>query len=74
MTDLTAAQWFVLGSVVLAGIIVGGALRVVTAGVIGANIGAGLVLLFAVPAVLGLVGFAMIRSGQLVRRGRAQPR
>jgi hypothetical protein len=40
---------------IVAGVIVAGGYRVATAGVIGANIGAGIVILFGTPFVAGLV-------------------
>jgi hypothetical protein len=43
---------------IVAGVIVAGGYRVATAGVIGANIGAGIVILFGTPFVAGLVNAA----------------
>ncbi len=53
---------------VLAGLLVGAAGRVVTASVIGANIGGGLVLLVGVPVVAALVIGAAVWSVDLLRR------
>jgi hypothetical protein len=66
--------WSVVIPLVGAGIIVGAGWRVLTAGVIGANIGAGLVILFGGPVVLALLLWAAVRSVYLVRsRRRAVP-
>lgn len=58
----------VVAMVAGAGIIVGYGWRVLTAGVTGANQGAGLVVLLGVPMVLGLLGTAAVRSFSLSRR------
>ena len=55
--------------VAFAGLAVGGGYRVLTAGVIGANIGGGLVLLFGTPLVVALLGVAAFVS-IAARRGR----
>lgn len=47
--------WPVLACLAAAGVLIGGGYRVLTAGVVGANIGAGLVLLFGLPAMLALL-------------------
>lgn len=60
----------VLCSVVVVGVILGAVFRVLTAGVVGANIGGGLVLFLAIPVVLGLVVFALIRSMRLLAQDR----
>ncbi len=52
----------VLVLLVAVGALLGLAWRVVTAGVIGANIGAGVMLLFAPPAVLVLIAFAAVAA------------
>jgi hypothetical protein len=54
--------WSVLVPVLVAGAIVGAGWRVVTAGVVGANIGAGLVFLFGGPVVVALLVWAVFRS------------
>jgi hypothetical protein len=53
-----------------AGFITGAGWRVMTAGVIGANIGAGLVVLFGSPLVAALLVWAAARSTYLVHRLR----
>lgn len=54
--------WQVLGPLMLAGVMVGVGWRVLTAGVIGANIGAGLTLLLGGPVVGGLLLWALVRG------------
>ncbi|MEV5544505.1 hypothetical protein AB0L13_47775 [Saccharopolyspora shandongensis] len=51
--------WIILGLLVATGLIVGFSWRVLTAGGIGANIGAGLMILFALP-VAGLLALAAL--------------
>jgi len=51
--------------VVIAGAIIGAGYRVMTAAVVGANIGGGLVLMFGGP----LLAFLLVRAGQLAHRG-----
>jgi hypothetical protein len=63
-----ARWWSVLVPLVLVGVIVGAGLRVMTAGVIGANIGAGLVALFGGPVVVALLLWVVFRSLRLARR------
>lgn len=58
--------WSVLVPLLAAGALAGTGWRVVTAGVIGANIGGGLVLLFVAPIVLGLVVWAAGRASWLL--------
>jgi hypothetical protein len=58
--------------VMLAGFIGAGVGRIVTAGVVGANIGAGFALFFGLPIWALLVGFAALMSRDLVR-SRATP-
>ncbi len=66
--------WTVLGLLAAAGCIVGLGWRVLTAGVIGANIGAGLFILVGGPVVAALVLFALARSVfLLVRANRRHP-
>ncbi|MFJ6086276.1 hypothetical protein ACIQI8_33300 [Streptomyces sp. NPDC092369] len=60
--------WGVLAPLVVAGLIVGAGIRVMTAGVVGANIGAGLTILFGGPAVAALVLWAAGRSWWLTTR------
>jgi hypothetical protein len=57
-----ARWWSIVIPLVLAGFICGYGYRVMTAGVIGANIGAGLAIFFGGPAVVMLVGWAIFRS------------
>lgn len=52
----------------LAAVIIGFGWRVATAGVIGANIGAGLVVMFGGPLVLVLLSWATVRSVALMRQ------
>ncbi|MFD9330760.1 hypothetical protein [Streptomyces sp. NPDC060065] len=54
--------WGVLVPLVMAGLLVGVGWRVLTAGVIGANIGAGLVIIFGGPVVTGLLLWALGRG------------
>ncbi len=60
--------WLVVPAVVLAGSAVGFGFRVMTAPVIGANIGAGLVVMFLLPAAAALVVWALVWSLVLLRR------
>lgn len=53
-------------ALVLAGIMVGTAGRVMTAAVIGANIGGGIMLLFGTPVFLVLVAGSIVRSAQIL--------
>ncbi|MEV2241691.1 hypothetical protein [Micromonospora sp. NPDC049891] len=59
--------WFVLVPLVLAGMLTGLAWRIVTAGAIGANIGAGLVVLAGGPVLLVLLGVAAVQTARLRR-------
>ncbi|MFC4495773.1 hypothetical protein ACFPA8_16715 [Streptomyces ovatisporus] len=59
--------WQVLAPLVAAGLLAGAGWRVVTAGVIGANIGAGLILVVGTPLVAGLVLWAIGRGVWLAR-------
>jgi hypothetical protein len=54
--------WSVLIPVLAAGVLIGSGWRVLTAGVIGANIGAGMMLLFGVPLIAALLIWAVGRS------------
>ncbi len=62
--------WFVLLPLLAAGLLVGAGWRVMTAGVIGANIGAGLVVLFGGPLLTGLLLWAAGWSIYLMVRAR----
>ena len=65
-----ARWWSVLVPLMAAGFITGAGWRVMTAGVIGANIGAGFVILFGGPLVAALLVWAVARSIYLVHRLR----
>ncbi|MBA2283730.1 MAG: hypothetical protein H0W25_21185 [Acidimicrobiia bacterium] len=54
-------------TLVLCGAVVGFGGRVLTAGVVGANIGAGMFLLFVFPAVVLVAGTALVRATTLAR-------
>jgi len=76
---LDVRWWAVLVPLLAAGAIAGAGWRVLTAGVIGANIGAGLVVFGAGPIVLGLLIWALASSVYLSRWGgtgtpRASPK
>ncbi|MEV0374746.1 hypothetical protein AB0I10_34030 [Streptomyces sp. NPDC050636] len=60
-------RWQVLGPLIVAGLMIGYGWRVVTAGVIGANIGGGLVIMFGGPVVAGLLLWAVGRGFWLSR-------
>jgi hypothetical protein len=59
--------WSVLGPLLPAGALTGFGWRVLTAGVIGANIGAGLFTFFAGPVIVALLAWAVFRSVTLLR-------
>ncbi|MBQ1051041.1 hypothetical protein KBX50_21540 [Micromonospora sp. C51] len=59
--------WSVLVPLVLAGVVLGLAWRIVTAGAIGANIGAGLVVLGGGPVLLILLAVAAVQAFRLRR-------
>lgn len=59
--------WAVLTPLAVTGVIVGWGYRVVTAGVIGANIGAGLVVMFGGPFVSGLLLIAAVLAVVILR-------
>ncbi|MFF4949969.1 hypothetical protein ACWC2K_01420 [Streptomyces chattanoogensis] len=63
--------WQVLTPLVVAGLLAGFGWRVLTAGVIGANIGAGLVALAGAPVLAGLLLWAAGRGLWLARPGAA---
>lgn len=67
--------WPVLACLSTAGLVVGAAYRVMTAGVIGANIGAGLVVFFGGPLLLGLLLAGTVLAVRLRpgRRGSSAP-
>jgi len=64
---LDSRWWSVLGPLLLIGVLVGVGWRVFTAGVIGANIGAGLFTFFAGPVIVVLLAWAVFRSVTLLR-------
>lgn len=65
---LDARWWSVLVPLLAAGFITGAGWRVMTAEVIGANIGAGFVILFGSPVVAALLTWALARSIYLAHR------
>ena len=70
---LQRGWWLVLGSLLTAGAIVGWGERGVTMGVVGANIGGGIVLYAGTPIVVGLVGFAAVVAAKQLWAGRSEP-
>ncbi|MEU8033630.1 hypothetical protein AB0C13_34280 [Streptomyces sp. NPDC049099] len=54
--------WSVLGPLTVAGLLAGVGWRVLTAGVVGANIGAGLTIMLGGPVVAGLMLWSLARS------------
>lgn len=60
--------WAVVAPMVAVGVIVGLGWRVMTAGVVGANIGAGFSIMFGGPLVLGLLLWAGLWSRQVRKR------
>jgi hypothetical protein len=73
---LDARWWGVLVPLLAAGFIAGAGWRVMTARVIGANIGAGFVVLFGGPIFVLLVAWALVFSVfllSLARRARTTP-
>lgn len=58
--------WSVVGPLLLLGILLALGWRVFTAGVVGANIGAGLFVFFVGPVVLGLAGWVIFRTISLL--------
>ncbi|GGL01093.1 hypothetical protein [Mangrovihabitans endophyticus] len=60
--------WLVAAPAVLAGYVAGACLRVLTAGVLGANIGAGLAVVAGVPAVALLTLWSMVWAAVLATR------
>lgn len=61
--------WMVLGPLTTAGLMAGVGWRVLTAGVIGANIGAGLTIMLGGPVVAGLVLWSLAGGVWLAVRG-----
>jgi hypothetical protein len=64
-------RWQVLAPLIIAGLLIGCGWRVLTAGVVGANIGAGLVIMVGGPVVAGLLLWAVGRGFWLARRSGA---
>jgi len=67
---MSLPQWVLLPTTV--GVIVGVGYRVITAGVIGANIGGGLIVLFGVPVCVCLVTIAVRRAPHEPPRANAE--
>jgi hypothetical protein len=67
---LDARWWVVLLPLLAAGFIAGAGWRVMTAGVLGSNIGAGFVVLIGWPLVAILVAWALGYSFHLARHGQ----
>lgn len=65
--------WIVLGLLLAAGFIIGSGWRVMTAGVIGANIGAGLAVMFGGPVVVVLLIGALALAVRLKRGAPPRP-
>jgi hypothetical protein len=63
----------VLVQLLAAGFTIAAGWRVMTAGVIGANIGGGLMFIFGGPVVAALLSGALASSVPLLKRGRARP-
>ncbi len=70
---LDARWWAVLVPLLAAGFIAGAGWRVMTAGVIGSNIGAGFVIILGGPLALALLAWALGYSVHLARRSRHRP-
>jgi hypothetical protein len=60
--ELDRRRWEVLAPFIPAGVILGVGWRVLTAGVLGVDIGAGLTMLFGAPVVAGLLVRALVRG------------
>lgn len=60
--NLDRRWWEVLAPLMVAGVMVGVGWRVLTAGVVGANIGAGLAIIMGGPVVAGLLLWALVRG------------
>jgi hypothetical protein len=65
--DLDLRWWSVLGPLLPAGALTGYGWRVLTAGVIGANIGAGLLTFLASPVIVAVLAWAGYRTATLLR-------
>ena len=64
-------RWLIVVVLLMAvGAIVAGGYRTMTAGVIGANIGAGFVILFGIPACMALVVWAAVSSRRIIADDR----
>ncbi|GGS65135.1 hypothetical protein GCM10010270_40550 [Streptomyces violaceus] len=61
--------WGVLGPLVIVGLMAGVGWRILTAGVIGANIGAGMLIILGTPVAAGLLLWAVGRGVWLATRG-----
>ncbi|MFC9507822.1 hypothetical protein [Streptomyces sp. NPDC057002] len=61
--------WGVLGPLMVVGLLAGVGWRILTAGVIGANIGAGMLIIFGTPVAAGLLLWAVGRGVWLATRG-----
>lgn len=68
--DLRRQWWQVLVPLVLAGALAGAGWRVITAGTVGANIGAGLVVLLGAPLVAALLAWSAVRGARELARRR----
>ncbi|MFG2376559.1 hypothetical protein ACGFY9_34460 [Streptomyces sp. NPDC048504] len=66
--ELERRLWEVPAPLMVAGVIVGVGRRVLTAGVLGVDVGAGLTLLFGGPVVAGLPLWALVRGTRLANR------
>ncbi|MBR8642202.1 hypothetical protein KEF29_29905 [Streptomyces tuirus] len=69
--DLDHRWWGVLGPLVVVGLMAGVGVRILTAGVAGANIGAGLLIMLGTPVAAALVLWALVRGVWLATRGHA---
>jgi hypothetical protein len=69
--EMDPRWWGVLGPLVVVGLMAGVGWRILTAGGVGANIGAGLLIMFGTPVAAGLVLWAVVRGVWLAfeRRG-----
>ncbi|WP_328413531.1 hypothetical protein OG542_23325 [Streptomyces violaceus] len=61
--------WGVLGPLVIVGLMAGVGWRILTAGVVGANIGAGMLIILGTPVAAGLLLWAVGRGVWLATRG-----